>query len=114
MGPALLVAASLTVACAAAGELIEGEITLSAPQCPLFVVHTSEGFSVLNEQEYFGVYEGDHVRGLLHSPGLHPIEVIGELTVDATVETWGIDRDQATRVFHRHCKTRPVVNHERD
>src|SRR5438105_3504494 len=99
MGPAILVAASLMVACGAAGELVEGEIALSKPQCALFVVRTIEGFSLLNEQDYFGVYEGDHVRGLLHSPGLHPIQVIGEITLDATVENWGMVREEATRVF---------------
>jgi hypothetical protein len=61
MSPALLVAASFMVACGLAGELVEGEIALSKPQCTLFVVHTSEGFSLLNQQDYFGVYEGDHV-----------------------------------------------------
>ena len=89
MGPALRAPASLMVACGAAGELVEGEIALSKPQCSLFVVHTTDGFSLLNQQDYFGVYEGDHVRGLLHRPGLHAIEAIGEMTFDATVGELG-------------------------
>jgi hypothetical protein len=114
MGPALLAATSLMLVCGAAGELVEGEIALSKPQCGLFVVHTTDGFSLLNEQDYFGVYEGDHVRGLLHSRGLHPVEVVGEMTLNATVESWGMSREQATSVFHRRCQTRPVVNHDQD
>jgi hypothetical protein len=106
-------AASMAV-CLCAEQLAEGEIALSAPQCPFFVVHTEYGFSLLNEQEYLGVYEGDRVRGSLHSAGEHPIQVVGEMTVAATVESWGNDSRQAAWIFHRRCKTRPIVNHDQD
>jgi hypothetical protein len=37
MAPTLLVLAGLMIACGAAGELAEGEIALSAPQCELLL-----------------------------------------------------------------------------
>jgi hypothetical protein len=100
--------------CVCAEQLAEGEIALSAPQCSFFVVRTENGYSLLNEEEYLGVYEGDRVRGPLNSAGKHPIQVVGEMTVAATVESWGNDREQAARIFHRRCKTRPVVDHDQD
>lgn len=113
MTPTLLVLAGLAVVCGTAGEMTEGEIALE-PGCEFFVVRTPSGFSLLNEQAYFGVYEGDHVRGLLSILGVHPIEVVGAITLDVRVESWGVSRDKATRVFHRRCNTRPVVNHDQD
>jgi hypothetical protein len=44
---------------------------------------------------------------------LHAIEAIGEMTFDATVESWGMDQE-ATGVLHPRCQMRPVVIHERD
>src|SRR4051812_49223551 len=114
MAPTVLAIAGLALLCGVAGEMAEGEIALSEPQCEFFVVHTASGFSLVNERNYFGLYEGDLVRGLLNAPGLHAIQVVGEMTVDATVESWGLDRAEATRVFHRRCRTRPPVNHDRD
>jgi hypothetical protein len=114
MTPTLLVLTGLVATRLAAGEMAEGEIALSEPQCEFFVVHTTTGYALLNEQAYLGLYEGDHVRGHLNTPGVHPIEVLGAMTIDAMVESWGIDRQQATRVFHRRCRTRPIGNHDQD
>jgi hypothetical protein len=114
MVPALSAIAGLLLLCGAAGEPIDGEIALSAPQCAFFVVRTASGFSLLTEQEYFGVFEGDLVRGLLHTTGMQRIEFLGELTLKAMVEHWGVDRRAATDLFHRRCTTRPAVNHERE
>jgi hypothetical protein len=76
-----------------ASERIEGEIALSAPGCELFVVQTSRGFSVLVEHDFYSVFEGDKVRGLLHTPGPHEIEIVGEVALQATVDKWALDLD---------------------
>ena len=71
-----------------ATERIEGEIALSAPQCDLFVVQTDRGFSLLHEDGYYSVFEGDRIKGSLHTLGSHEVEIVGEVTLGVTVEDW--------------------------
>jgi hypothetical protein len=87
-----------------ASDRIEGEIALSAPGCELFVVQTSHGFSVLIEHDYYSLFEGDHVRGQLHTPGPHEIEIVGEVALQATVDSWALDLDQAKLIFYPRCR----------
>jgi hypothetical protein len=87
-----------------ASERVEGEIALSAPGCELFVVQTSRGFSVLVEHEFYSVFEGDRVRGHLHTPGPHEIEIVGEVALQATVDSWALDLDQAKLIFYPRCR----------
>jgi hypothetical protein len=106
--------AGLVILCVSAGESTEGEIALSAPQCAYFVVRTSSGFSLLAEQEYFSALEGDYVRGLRPTTGVQQVEIVGELTLKVIVEHWGVDRLEATDLFHRRCNARSAVGHEQD
>jgi hypothetical protein len=89
---------------ALAADRVEGEIALSAPGCELFVVQTSRGFSVLVEHEFYSVFEGDPVRGQLHTPGPHEIEIVGEIALQATVDRWALDLDQAKLIFYPRCR----------
>jgi hypothetical protein len=99
---------SVLISCCAvpvlASDRIEGEIALSAPGCELFVVRTSRGFSLLVEHDYYSVFEGDQVRGLLHSLGPHEIEIVGEVELQATVDSWALDLDQAKQIFYPRCR----------
>jgi len=95
-----------------AAEKIEGEVVLSSPQCGFFVVETSRGFSLLDETKYYSVFEGDQVRGPLHSPGVQDVEVVGEATLPVTVEEWGLARRPATRAFYRRCHIAPDARDE--
>ena len=88
---------------ALASDLIDGEIALSAPQCALFVVQTGPGFSLLREDSYYTVLEGDLVRGPLHTLGSQDIEIVGEITLGVTIEDWGLDLKQAKAIFYPRC-----------
>jgi hypothetical protein len=88
---------------ALASDRIEGEIALSAPQCDLFVVQTGRDFSLLREYRYYSVFEGDHVRGLLHDLGSQAVEIVGEATLQVTVEDWGLDLMHAKAIFYPRC-----------
>ena len=88
---------------ALASERMEGEIALSAPQCTLFVVQTGPGFSLLREDSYYTVLEGDLVRGPLHTMGSQDIEIVGEITLGVTIEDWGLDLKQAKAIFYPRC-----------
>jgi hypothetical protein len=90
-----------------ATERVEGEVVLSSPQCGFFVVETSRGFSLLDETEYYGVFEGDQVRGALHSRGVQDVEVVGEATLPVMIEEWGLARRPATRAYYRRCRIAP-------
>ena len=87
-----------------ASDRVEGEIALSAPGCELFGDRSSGGFSVLVEHGFFSVFEGDQVRGQLHTPGLHEIEIVGEVALQATVDRWALDLDQAKLIFYPRCR----------
>ena len=89
-----------------AADRVEGEIALSAPGCELFVVQTSRGFSVLVEHEFYSVFEGDQVRGLLHTLGPQEIEIVGEIALQATVDRWALGLDQAKLIFYPRCYRR--------
>jgi len=105
----LLVAALPCCAFSAlAFELVEGEIALSAPQCTLFVVQTGPGFSLLREDSYYSLFEGNHVRGALHTLGSHDIEIVGEITLGVTIEDWGLNLEQAKAIFYPRCEPRLV------
>ena len=91
---------------ALAADRVEGEIALSAPGCELFVVQTSRGFSVLVEHEFYSVFEGDQVRGLLHTLGPQEIEIVGEIALQATVDRWALGLDQAKLIFYPRCYRR--------
>jgi hypothetical protein len=103
-GLLLVLLASCGAAPVLASDRIAGEIALSAPGCELFVVQTSHGFSLLVEQDYYSVFEGDHVRGRLHTPGPHEIEIVGEIALRATVDRWALDLDQAKQIFYPRCR----------
>jgi hypothetical protein len=87
-----------------ASDRVEGEIALSAPGCELFVVQTSRGFSVLVEHDFHSVFKGDQVRGQLHTPSPHEIEIVGEVALQATVDSWALDLDQAKLIFYPRCR----------
>ena len=89
---------------ALASERMEGEIALSAPQCTLFVVQTGPGFSLLREDSYYTVLEGDQVRGALHVLGPHDVEIVGEVTLGVTIEDWGLNLSQAKAIFYARCQ----------
>jgi hypothetical protein len=88
---------------ALASDRIEGEIALSAPQCTLFVVQTGPGFSLLREDSYYTVLEGDQVRGPLHTLGSQDIEIVGEIMFGVTIEDWGLNLEQAKAIFYPRC-----------
>jgi hypothetical protein len=88
---------------ALASDRVEGEIALSVPRCDLFVVRTSLGFSLLREHSHYSVFEGDLVRGQLHVRGPQEIEIVGEITLRATVEDWGLSLEQAKTIFYPRC-----------
>ena len=88
---------------ALASDRIEGEIALSAPQCTLFVVQTGPGFSLLREDSYYTVLEGDQVRGPLHVLGSHDVEIVGEITLGVTIEDWGLNLEQAKAIYYPRC-----------
>ena len=48
---------------------------------------------MLVEHDFYSVFEGDKVRGLLHTPGPHEIEIVGEVALQATVDKWALDLD---------------------
>lgn len=100
----LAVVASSWAFSALASDRVEGEITLSIPQCDLFVVRTNHGFSLLREHSYHSVFEGDRVRGQLHLRGPQEIEIVGEITLWATVEDWGLSLEQAKTIFYPRCR----------
>src|SRR5215217_7312561 len=85
---------------ALASDLIKGEIALSAPQCTLFVVQTGPAFSLLREDSYYSLFEGNQVRGSLHTLGSHDIEIVGEITLGVTIEDWGLNLEQAKAIFY--------------
>src|SRR5215208_5249042 len=86
-----------------ASDRIEGVVALSAPGCELFIVQTSRGFSVLVERDYYSLFEGDEVRGLLEAPGAHEVEVVGEIALDVTVHDWALDLQRAKQIFYPRC-----------
>lgn len=100
----LPVAVSCYAFSALATERIVDEIALSAPQCDLFVVQTSRDFSLLREDSYYSVFEGDRIRGPLHSLGSHEVEIVGETTLGVTVEDWGLNLEQAKTTFYSRCR----------
>jgi hypothetical protein len=100
----LPVAISCCTVPALASERLAGEIALSAPACELFVVQTSRGFSLLVEHDYYSVFEGDQVRGMLHTRGAHEIEIVGEIALQITVEDWALDLQEAKRIFYPRCR----------
>jgi len=59
------------------------------------------------EGQYRSALEGDHVRGLLHVPGVAEVEMVGEATIMASVEDWAVNLSQARLTFHWRCKTEP-------
>jgi hypothetical protein len=89
---------------ALASDRIEGEIALSAPQCDFFVVQTGRDFSLLHEDKYYALFEGDHVRGPLHDRGPQEVQIVGEVTFGVTVEDWGRTLKQAKAIFYLHCQ----------
>jgi hypothetical protein len=99
---------SVIVSCyafsALAFERIEGEIALSAPQCDFFVVQTDRDFSLLREDVYYSVFEGDHIRGPLHTLGSQEVEIVGEVTTRVTIEDWGLSLNQAKAIFYPRCR----------
>jgi hypothetical protein len=115
MPRALIVSAVMASAVsrpALADERVKGEVALSAPQCAFLVVQTSHGYSLLELQHYYGVLEGDEVRGLLHSPGAHEVELVGEAALPVSIEDWGLPLRQAARVFYRRCHIAPDARDE--
>jgi hypothetical protein len=100
------------IACGASAERVEGEIALSTSQCGLFAVKTAEGFSLLDEHDHHSVFEGDRVRGLLHTPGVQQVEVVGEVTLSVTIERTGLTHEQAVLAFHRRCVNLPTLRHD--
>jgi hypothetical protein len=100
----LPIAISLYSFSALASERIEGEIALSAPQCDFFVVQTGRDFSLLHEDIYYAVFEGDHVRGQLHDRGPQEVQIVGEVTFGVTVEDWGRTLEQAKAIFYPRCR----------
>jgi len=86
-----------------APERVHGEIALSAPGCDLFVVKTGDGFTVIREREHWAVFEGDQVRGALHVAGDSELEILGEMSVAATVERWGLDLNTSRHLFYQFC-----------
>jgi hypothetical protein len=93
---------------ALASDAIEGEIALSAPQCDLFVVQTGRDFALLREDSYYGVFEGDHVSGLLQDRGPQQVRIVGEVTFGVTVEDWGLTLEQAKAIFYPRCRPKQV------
>jgi hypothetical protein len=83
---------------------VEGEIALSAPQCTLFVVRTGPGFSLLRQDSYYTVFEGDQVRGPLNARGSQDIEIVGEITLRVTIEDSGLSSEQAKAIFYSRCR----------
>jgi hypothetical protein len=112
MVPPLWVVAGIMIACGASAERVEGEIALSTSQCGLFAVKTAEGFSLLDEHDHHSVFEGDRVRGLLHTPGVQQVEVVGEVTLSVTIERTGLTHEQAVLAFHRRCVNLPTLRHD--
>ena len=104
----LLVVISSCAFSALASDAIEGEIALSAPQCDLFVVQTGRAFSLLREDSYYGVFEGDHVSGLLQDRGPQQVQIVGEGTFRVTVEDWGLTLEQAKAIFYPSCRPKQV------
>ena len=100
----LLVVVSCCAFSALASDRIEGEIALSAPQCDFFVVQTGPGFSLLREDDYYSVFEGDHIRGLLHTLGSQEVAIVGEVTLGVTIEDWGLTLEQAKTIFYHRCR----------
>jgi hypothetical protein len=98
------VLASCCAFSAPASDRIEGTIALSSPQCPFFVVLTSHGFSLLHEDAYYGVFEGDHVQGSLCNRGSTEVKIVGEITLQVTVEDWGLGLKDAHRLFYGLCR----------
>jgi hypothetical protein len=89
---------------ALASDRVEGEIALSVPQCDLFVVQTSRGFSLLREDRHYSLFEGYQVRGMLHDLGPQEVEIIGEITLGVTVEYWGLNLEQTKAIFYPRCR----------
>ena len=106
------VMASAVIGPALADERVKGEVALSAPQCAFFVVQTSYGYSLLELQHYYGVLEGDEVRGPLHNPGAHEVELVGEAALPVSIEDCGRPLRQAARVFYRRCHIAPDARDE--
>jgi hypothetical protein len=79
------------------------EVVLSVPGCDLFVVKTPEGFTTVRKREHWAIFEGDQVRGALHVSGDGEIEILGEMTLAATVESWALDLKSAKRLFYHSC-----------
>ena len=102
----VLVAAVFLVS-GSAPERMEGVIALSKPQCSFFVVSTSDRFLLLNETDYFGVFEGDRVRGVFEDIGIQDVELVGETTIQVTIEGWRSTLRDAARVFYKRCGMNP-------
>ena len=65
---------------------------------------TGPGFSLLREHNYYNVFEGDQIRGSLHTLGSQEVEIVGEITLGVTIEDWGLTLDQATTIFYSRCR----------
>jgi hypothetical protein len=100
----LLAVFSFCACLALASDPIEGEIALSAPQCDLFVVQTGRDFSLLRQDSYYGVFEGDHVSGQLHDQGPDQVQIVGEVTIGVTIEDTGLTLEQAKAIFYPRCR----------
>jgi hypothetical protein len=77
---------------------------LSAPQGDLFVAQGGHDFSLLREDSYYSVFEGDQTRGPLHTLGSQEVEIVGDITMGVTIEDWGLNLNQAKAIFYPRCR----------
>jgi len=81
-----------------------GTVALSQPHCNVLVVLSRQAFSVLTEQSYLAVWEGDAIQGDFATLGVHSFEVIGVMPVDMEVTATGLTLNQASDLFRQRCE----------
>jgi hypothetical protein len=58
-----------------------GTVALSEPQCNVLVVLSQGAFSVLSEQSYIAVWEGDAIQGAFDKLGVQRFVIIRVMPV---------------------------------
>jgi len=70
----------------------------------VIVVLSRGTFSVLAEQSYVAVWEGDAIQGDFSTLGTHSFEIVGVMPVEMEVTATGLTLQQASDLFRVHCE----------
>jgi hypothetical protein len=86
-----------------------GTVALSQPHCNVIVVLSRGAFSVLSEQSYVAVWEGDAIQGEFNEPGVHWFDIIRVMPIEMEVVAASLPLEQASDLFRHRCEPTAIV-----